>query len=182
MVRPLRTIWALALCAGLALASPVSATSAVLMPRVELVKKSDLVVHATIGDKESRWNEERTHIVSRTEIHVTSFLKGSGEKALLVEQLGGTVGDKTMVVSGDARLEKGQEVVLFLRQGEGVVFLTALSQAAYEVKEGKVRRDMSGISLFRSVQGKLVPVHRLVEPKETFAQLKADVSRLARTP
>ena len=184
MQRSFRHLWALSLVAALALAAPAAATSAVLLPREQLVKKSELVVQATVGRHVSEWNEERTHILTRTTLQVSSYLKGRGDTELVVEQLGGTVGDKTMVVSGDAQLRPDQEVVLFLKRGEGgVVFLTALSQAAYSVsKDGRVQRDLSGISLFRSVQGKLTPIHRFEEPKETLAHLKADVSRLARTP
>lgn len=183
MQRSIRFVWALPLVAMLALAAPATATTAVLLPREQLVKKSELVVQATVGRSVSEWNAEETHIITRTTLKVSGYLKGRGDRELVLEQLGGTVGDKTMVVSGDAHLRQHQDVVLFLKRGEGdVVHLTALSQAAYSVKDGRVQRDMTGISLFRAVQGKLTPVHRLEEPTETLAHLKADIVRLVRTP
>lgn len=183
MVQLPRLVWALVAAAALAVVAPATATTAVLLSREQLVKKSNLVVRATVGEAVSAWNAEETAIVTHTKLNVRGYLKGKGSSELWLEQYGGTVGDKTMVVSGDAQLRQGQEVVLFLKQAEGgYVHLTALSQAAYSLKDGKVRRDMTGMTLYRPVNGKLVPVKTLAEPAETLTHLTADVARLSRTP
>jgi hypothetical protein len=178
----LARLFSATLVAGaLLLVTPADATSAVLLSRKELVGKSDLVVRATVVDAESAWNDDNTAIVTRTRLRVTRAAKGKAESELVVSQMGGTVGDKTMVVAGDAHLTPGQDVVVFLKRGEGgYVHLTALAQAAYSVKEGKARRDMSGLSLFIWLNGKLVPTTPPNEKTEPVDGLLGDVARLAK--
>ena len=171
------------MAAALALV-PVSsqAASAVMLTRQQLVQQSDLVVRARAVDAVTAWNGDGSAIVTRTKLRVQGFLKGKAPRELWLEQFGGTVGDKTMVVTGDAEIEPGQDLVLFLRRGDdGVVYLTALSQAAYHVKGDKVSRDMAGLSLFLPVNGKLTPVEHKPEPKESLGKLLADIVRLARS-
>lgn len=53
--------------------------------------------------------------MTHTRLRVDEFLLGDEPRDLWLEQLGGTVGDLTMTVSGDALVEPGQDLVLFLR-------------------------------------------------------------------
>jgi hypothetical protein len=177
-----RGVWALVVASMLALMpAPSTAASAVMLTREQLVKRSDLVVRATAIEAQSDWNGDGTAIVTRTRLRVRSFLKGKGVADLWLEQYGGTVGDRTMSVPGDAHIEPGQELVLFLKRGsDGMVYLTALSQAAYHVKGDKVGRDMAGLVLYLPINGKLTPIEHKPEPREPLTRLLADIARAAR--
>jgi hypothetical protein len=171
----------LAMAATLLAVAPLPATSAVLLTQKQLVQKSELVVRAVAESAESRWNDEGTAIMTRTTLRVTGAFKGKAPAKVTLEQLGGTVGDRTMVIEGDAHIVPGDEVVAFLKRGQSeIVHLTALAQAAYFVKNGKARRDLAGLSLFRSQEGKLVPLSPPKEEPVSIAQLAADVARAAK--
>lgn len=178
-----RGLWAFAVATALALIpAPSTAASVVLLTRQQLVQKSEFVVRATAVESASAWSGDGSVILTRTKLRVQGFFKGKGPKELWLEQYGGTVGDKTMVISGDAKVEPGQDLVLFLKQGEGgVVHLTALSQAAYHVKGDKVSRDMAGLSLFLPVNGKMTHIEHKPEPKEPLVKLLTDIARFARS-
>lgn len=168
--------------ASLLVALPSSATSAVLLSRSQLVERSSHVLRAKVQDAESRWTDDGTMIVTRTTLRVAGYAKGKGPSQLVLEQIGGTVGDKTMVLSGDARLAKGDDVVLFVKRGDsdGTVVLTAMAQAAYKVKQGKAERDMSGLSLYTRDGDRLVPVEGKSEAPEAVSKLWSEVARIAR--
>jgi len=177
-----RGLWALLVASALALAPAAStAASAVMLTRSELVKRSELVVRATAVEATSGWNGDNTAILTRTRLRVQKYLKGKGASEIWLEQYGGTVGDKTLTVPGDAKVEPGDDLVLFLKRGEdGVVYLTALSQAAYHVRGDKVQRDMAGLVLYLPVNGKMTPIEHRTEPRETLQKLVSEVQRLVR--
>lgn len=169
---------ALALSLG---AVNAQATTALLLTRAQLVQRSDLVVRATVLSVESSWTEDKTAIVTSTRLKVSGTLKGRQASELVLRQLGGRVGEEALVIPGEARLEVGEEVVLFLKDGQGgVVGLTAMAQAAYHVRGDKVQRDMEGLQLMRMVGGKLRPMPHKPEPREALAKLMADVVRIVR--
>jgi hypothetical protein len=178
-----RGLGALLVAGALAL-SPSSSTaaSAVMLTRAQLVQQSDFVVRARAVEAFSAWSGDGSVILTRTRLQVQGFLKGKGPRDLWLEQYGGTVDDKSMDVPGDARIEPGQDLVLFLRKGDdGVVYLTALSQAAYHVQGDKVARDMAGLVLFLKVKGKLTPIEHKPEPREPLAKLLQDIARFVRS-
>lgn len=181
---PLRRLGAaIALAATLSFAPAAHATVVIESPRAELVDRSQLIVRATVSGATSRWNEDGSQIITLTTLRVTEYVKGSGPSTLTLRQLGGQVGDVASRVAGDARFESGQEVFLFLRQGEGVVYLTALAQAAYYVQrqggEVMVARDLHGLTFARMAAGErmeIVPPPN--DPAETLTHLRDDVRRL----
>jgi hypothetical protein len=165
--------------------APAHATVVVPLSRPQLVERSDLVVRASVVSQSSRWNDDQSQIVTLTRLRVTSYLKGSGSQELVLRQFGGTVEGLTSEIPGDARLAPGQDVVLFLRSGDGVVFLTALSQAAYLVihspgQAPRVRRDLHELTFAREQGGRMVLTEPSAEPEETLQQLLGAVSALVR--
>lgn len=169
---------------GALLAAPRAARATVVVPlgRADLVNRSDLVVRATVLDQQSDWNADRSQIVTLTRLRVAGYLKGAGPAELVLRQFGGTVGQLASRVAGDARLEPGQDVFLFLRRGEGVVFLTALAQAAYYVQPSsppRVRRDLSGLTFAtRDPNGQMTLMDPGAEPAEPLDAFVRDVTRL----
>lgn len=173
---------------AMTLVSPAEATVAVQLSRAELVQHADLVVRATIGSQASAWNPGHTQIVTVTQIRVTAYLKGSGPDTLALRQLGGTVDQLRMQIAGDARFTPGQDVVLFLRQGDGVVFLTAMAQSAYYVLPGSnggsnsgfmVHRDLHDLAFARLQQNGMTVQEAPDEPAETLDHLTHDITVMA---
>jgi hypothetical protein len=166
----------------LGFAIPALATVAVPVSRATLVQRSDLVVYARIGARQSAWNDDHTQIVTLTELSVRQYLKGAGPETLLLRQLGGTVDNLRSRISGDPEFSPGQDVVLFLRQGEGVVFLFAMAQAAYFVDPATsaVRRELDGIVFAIGTGRDMRLVEPGQEPRESLTHLLADIRALAR--
>jgi hypothetical protein len=180
--RALGTAMFLALGVAFGAARDAAATVVVALSRAELVDRSDLIVRASVVDQRSTWNADHSQIVTLTRLRVATYLKGTGAAELVLRQFGGTVGQLTSRVAGDARFAAGQDVVLFLRRGEGVVFLTALAQAAYYVQTTspqRVRRDLSGLT-FAVIQpnAPMALVEPEAEPAEALDAFLRDVARL----
>ncbi len=156
------------------------ATVVVPLSREELTAQSDLVVRATVVSRRSGWNDDHSQIVTWTRLRVTEYLKGAGGVELVLRQFGGAVDGLESAVPGDARLSVGQHAVLFLRRGDGVVFLTALSQAAFLVTMGPdgvvlARRDLGGLTFARWIQGRMVAAEPSEESPEPLEQLQRSV-------
>jgi len=185
MIRLRRALVALALVtlSGLT-GSPALATTAVLLTRDELVDASDIVIEATVTGASAGLAEDgRTH-VTRTALAVRRYAKGAGPRSWTVRQLGGKVGDRSMHVVGDAKLERGQHVVVFLRRGagDGNAYLTAMAQAVYFVGDDqRARRRLGGVTLVRKIGDRFERIEEN-EPAETVDRLVGDVQRRARRP
>lgn len=182
-----RSLVGLALSVSMILSSPAEATIAVQLDRAQLVEMSDIVVRATVLGATSQWNEDHSQILTLTRLGVAQYLKGSGPGDLVLRQFGGQVGDLVSRVAGDAHLEPGQDVVLCLRRGAGVVYLTAMAQSAWYVTpvqgaDAVASRDLSGLTLTRFQNGRM----QIIEPTssaapEPLARLLESLTAAART-
>ncbi len=186
MRRRIGALGAMMVAVALSLVTPSESQATVVVPlsREELTAQSDLVVRATVVSRRSAWNDDHSQIVTWTRLRVTDYLKGSGGAEVVLRQFGGEVGGIESAVAGDARLVLGQHAVLFLRRGDGVVFLTALAQAAYVVTVGPeggvlVRRELGGLSFARWVQGRMVASEPPSEAPESLDQLVRSVRAIA---
>ncbi len=119
-----------ALLGGAAFATTLLATD---VP--ELSRRADAVVRGTVSRIESRWTGDRSRIVTEIELEVAETLKGVPQEVLRVVQPGGAVGDIGQTVSGTARFEQGEEVVLFLERRPGGTFLVAgMAQGKFTIE------------------------------------------------
>ncbi len=178
----------LALSALMLLTSPAEATVAVELDRTQLVEMSDLVVRATVSAASYRWNEDHSQILTLTRLSVTQYIKGNGPSELVLRQFGGQIDGLVSHIAGDARLEPGQDVVLCLRRGAGVVYLTAMAQSAWFVTpvqgaDPVATRDLTGLTLTRFVNGRM----QLIEPvasaaPESLTRLLSSLATVASAP
>jgi hypothetical protein len=157
------------------------ATIVVEQSRAQLVASADLIVRATVVGQQSTWSEDGTQIVTLTRLRVARYLKGQGAGELTLRQFGGRIGTLASRVAGDARFEPGQDVVLFLRQGAGVVYLTALAQSAYFVVPSAtgasfVHRDLTDTTFAVLRAGQYALTEPTREPVETVDHLLADLA------
>ncbi len=138
-----------------ALAAPAAATVALRVDVAELTGEAVFVVHAEVVDRyvvpERGQNGE---IYTRTVLNVHRYLKGEGPERVVVQQLGGRIGDLELRVTGNAQLEPGDEVVAFLDvdPARQLAFVVGLSQGVFQVRRGvhevTVWRDLGGLAFY----------------------------------
>jgi|YNPNPStandDraft_1061719.scaffolds.fasta_scaffold48176_4 hypothetical protein len=139
------------------------ASVALKLSNKELAQKADEILIGTVKDISYIIDEKQKTPYTITTITVDKWIKGrSNEKEIKVRQIGGKFKDQQLFITGDARLNQGERVLLFLTKGEEYRFLLALSQAKFSIvmderlKEEVVVRDMSSLGLARfNSEGKL---------------------------
>lgn len=180
---------AAAVLGAITLCPTADATTMLLLSREELVSKSHYVARVTVGKAVTEQSADKRGIVTRTDLRITTCLKGPCPDNAIVEQVGGTYNGKTQVLLGDGTLRPGEDAVVFLRHADseadpdspGASFLTALALSVYHVDgAGFAARDLSGLGLMRRNSDKIEPIKpdERPEPVET---LMTDIVRLAET-
>ena len=115
----------------------------------QLVQRADLVVMGEVESSESRWHKSRIH--TWNELSVDSIILGEAPSASIqVRHLGGSMGDYQLTIPGAPHFEKGDHVLLFLRQDSiGHAFhVVGLSQGVFQLAEGEssetISQDITG--------------------------------------
>lgn len=120
---------------------PALATSLVPVDLAGLARASDRIVLGTVTGAESRWNEDRSLIVTDVRIRVADAMKGNAAGEITVTQPGGIVGKLKVEVPGASAYRVGEEVVLFLApERDGRTFVNALDRGRFPVVEDPVTR------------------------------------------
>ena len=158
-------LWAAAvaclICGAIGLV-PASATATVMeyASPGELVELSDVVVRADVVERQSFVDRDQGRTVTHTTLAIRETYLGGVDQRITIEQWGGSVGETTTAVPGDAEFEAGEEVVVFLRRDRSrpdVLFLTALAQSKYTVdRSGStpvVARDFSNLVVVGQKEG-----------------------------
>lgn len=149
------------------------------------VAQSDVIARVVAGPSAARWNEDNSRPLTLTRLLVREYLKGAGPTELTLRQFGGTLDGMTMVVPGDGRLVEGREYLLFLRRGDGVVYLTAMGQSVYEVRPTSngvmVQRDLSDVEFAApDARGGIVVVEAPDEAPESLSRFTGAVLSIVR--
>jgi hypothetical protein len=114
--------------------SVASATTVVPMSVEALASVSSHVLEGTALQSWSQWNSAHTLIVTYTRFQVLRTLKGQAPSTVIVQQLGGKVGEITQKVAGVRHWNPGEQAVLFLRPnaaGDGSMVVTGLVQGNF---------------------------------------------------
>lgn len=83
----------------------------------ELTAANGAIVVGEVVDARSYWNAEHTFILTDVRVAPTEVLKGAHAGGdLTLTLMGGTVGDRSVLIVGGARLEVGRSYVLFLNE------------------------------------------------------------------
>jgi hypothetical protein len=109
----------------------------VYMELKDILKRSDAVVRGVVRDVESRYNEERTKILTYTLIEIKETINGKTPPVITVETYGGRVGDINMKVPGMPEFKKGEEVVLFVKKTGEYYHISGMVQGKYRVEKGE---------------------------------------------
>ena len=102
--------------------TPSSAWSIMKAMRTEdLVKLSEIIVEGEVIHTESKWSIDGKKIVTHSVVAISAMLMGlSSQRTVIVETLGGEIGDIGLRVSNTAKLSVGEKVVLFLKSAKAL--------------------------------------------------------------
>jgi hypothetical protein len=110
-----------------------------------LVRQSDYVVRAVVKSATPEWRENagRRYISTRVELEVREVIKGSPPVPLVLDLMGGRIGEDEMVVTGMPRFQVGDESVLFVHGKQRKMLpLVALMHGVYPVvRETRTGQD-----------------------------------------
>jgi hypothetical protein len=121
-----------------ALAALLLAATVVPQSVDQLTDRATLVVRATVLSSKAEHAPGPAGIYTFTRLQVAEALKGSAPAQLTLKQAGGTVGEKSVELPGDARLALGEQVLLFLvcRPAQPDCGLVGLAQGKYHLEAG----------------------------------------------
>ncbi len=121
--------------------------STVVPPDFEtLVAEADTVFTGEVTDVSARWvgGYPQRHIESFVTFRVLRVMKGSPGSTYLLNQLGGTIGDRTQRIAGAPLWVKGDRAILFVKNnGTQIVPLVGLMHGYYPlIKDEDTREEL----------------------------------------
>jgi hypothetical protein len=126
-------IWALLFLTG----SRLSATTVIPPDFDQLVNDSDYIVRAVVKSVDSEYQTTTSggkKIVTKVALDVKEVIAGTPPANVVLEILGGRVGDERMVVEGAPTFKVGDEDILFVRgNGHTIVPLVAMMHGRYPI-------------------------------------------------
>jgi hypothetical protein len=159
------------------LATPVFATTVQKMELQQLVAASDSIVQGTVESVEARYEEKM--IYTYVSIVVDDPLKGEQRRTVLLRQIGGTIGAKTVWISGMPQFRAGQQVIVFLRnRQDGTFDVIGLNQGKYDIIDDNAVANVSGVTILDPKTG-LMSERGFVE-KAPLLAFKAKIRELMR--
>lgn len=176
------------LCGWLAASGTPPAGAALMEPATieDLAQRADLVLHGIVRSRACQ-RDDRIGLITRVELDVRDAWKGDpGGHPFWIVLAGGTLGEETLTVPGQAEYQPGEEVVVFLRRnvrGEGVT--VGLAQGKFEVHRAADGSEPRVQSLFHgdppSGRDSVIPTTSpSARPPLTLQRLRAQVERTLR--
>ena len=135
--------WLAALALPILLPAPLAATTVIAPSFDRMVDSSDYIVRATVKSIESDWrpNPDKPgsrYIGTRVELEVHEVIKGTPPSPLVLELVGGRVGDKELTIGGAPKFTVGQQSILFVAgNGRRIVPLVGMTHGKYNVRKNK---------------------------------------------
>jgi hypothetical protein len=123
--------------------TPIDATTVEARSLREMAAEAPSIVHGTVVATSSRWNDNRSLIVTDIRIEVHEVLKGDDISEVVVTQPGGAVGNLRVDADGAVIFSPGEEAILFLnRSSRGHTYVVGLSQGRFHVDEDPQGRKL----------------------------------------
>src|SRR5688572_653224 len=135
---------------GLLLAALPGRATTVIQPTFnELVASAEYIVRVEVVAVNSSWRDNRAkpgerYIGSQISLNVREVIKGTPPHPLVLDVVGGRVGNDELVIDGAPKLRAGDECILFVR-GNGKTFfpLVGLMHGYFPVYRDAVTRRAS---------------------------------------
>jgi hypothetical protein len=131
------------------LVMPIFATTVEKMELPQLVTASDNIVQGHVQSVESRYEGRR--IYTFVSVAVDDPIKGAKRSAVVLRQLGGTVGFKTTWIAGMPQFKAGDQVVVFAHdRHDGTFDIVGLNQGKYDIVNDFAIARVTGVALVDS--------------------------------
>ncbi|MBK7992577.1 MAG: hypothetical protein IPK14_03945 [Blastocatellia bacterium] len=145
-----------------------------------LVLSSDAILTGKVLSIESRWDASKTNIYTDITIALNQTIKGDlGSNTIVIEQVGGKIGDKQVWLTGSPEFSVGEEVLLFLKaNSEGVLHTAHMGMGKFSISQTSENKTVFRPSLDKSkvynAQEYLQNIKELVaaNPQNTTNNLK----------
>jgi len=115
-------------------------------PVAELREKAGTILTGRVMKIRSQWNEEHTYIYTFVTISVEEYIKGAGQKEIVLKIPGGEAGGIRQVVSDAPQFKLNERAVLFMHPWRGDVL--AGFQGKFTVKNGTVLENRMPFEAF----------------------------------
>ena len=112
------------------------ATTVVPPDFAQLVNESDYIVRAVVKSVTSEWRQNGTQrsIFTKIQLEVREVITGTPPQPLVLEMLGGKVGQEEMAIAGAPKFAVGQEDILFVQgNGRNIYPLFAIMHGRYPI-------------------------------------------------
>ncbi len=88
-------------------------------------EKADYIIEGIVERVESRWSEDRTNIVTYTDLRIEKYVKGAPfvENKLQIVTAGGTVGEISQWVEDQPIFHEGKKVRIYFEEVNGEFFV-----------------------------------------------------------
>ncbi len=129
---------------------PISATMVDAPDIDSLISQSDYIVRVVVRSATPEWREHagRRYIGTRVELEIRDVIKGAPPSPLVLDLIGGRIGQDELVVEGVPAFHAGDQHVLFVHGEQRKMFpLVALMHGVYPIiREGNTGEEF----VFRS--------------------------------
>ena len=135
----------------------------------ELTKLSENVIVGKVEKTVAQWSEDGKMIITRATIQINNVIRGNLNKnKIIVEYLGGEIGDIGLKVSDVSSLKAGEEVILFLTRknlkDDSVFKIAGEAQGHYTIdKNGIARKGGFSVIGNKDIIDNNVPVNTLID-------------------
>ncbi len=110
--------------------------------RQYIISTADYIVEGTVRGVESKWNEDKSSILTYTDLSIEKYVKGApfAQGRLQIITPGGTVGDITQVVEDQPIFHEGKRVRIYFQEIGGEFHIVC---AQFGVEELQVTSDLN---------------------------------------
>ncbi|SDS52050.1 hypothetical protein [Opitutus sp. GAS368] len=142
-----------------------------------LITQSDYIVRAVVTSATPEWHQTtdgRRYISTRVELEIRDVIKGAPPSPLVLDLIGGRIGQDELVLEGMPQFHAGDEQVLFVHGEQRKMFpLVALMHGVYPVMhEAKSGQDY----VMRSNGRLLYSLQDVAQPMEPAMTVRQDPS------
>ena len=124
----------------------VTATTVIPPTFEQLVRQAELIFQGTVTDVKSFWEGEgaQRHIETYVTFQIADNVKGEAGNSYMIQMLGGTVGDETMLVTDAPKFKVGDRDILFVEHNyDQFVPLVGIGHGRFHVqRDEETSRDI----------------------------------------
>ncbi len=125
---------------------PAGRATTVAAPEFDdLVTSADYIVRASVKSVSADWreNQGRKYIATRVALDIIEIIRGIPPQPLVLELVGGRVGNEELVIEGAPKFLLGDDVILFVQgNGRQIYPLVAIMHGLYPVmKDEKSQQE-----------------------------------------